>query len=258
MANRIPYKQNKPPVGSVINGAHPLSQGLVGCWLLNENGGGKANDISGNNNVGTLNNGITWDNTSARWDGSDDNITVPASSSLSNWNAISVCFSFQIRGTINRYSRYFEKGVNSEITISDWGGNYGIVIENLGGDNPMLSSPNTYNDGLWHDVVVTITADATATIILYVDGKNVGSTTHSQPPDKTHSMTFGDYGGSGNYSFNGGMKNFRIYRRVLSPQEVQELYVNPYAGILMPRRRNITQQVATDIIPNSNFFFFYQ
>src|SRR4030042_101428 len=30
---------NKPPLGSQINWGHPLSRGLVGCWLMNEGGG---------------------------------------------------------------------------------------------------------------------------------------------------------------------------------------------------------------------------
>jgi hypothetical protein len=34
-----PYNQQKPPLGSQINWGHPLSRGLVGCWLFNEGGG---------------------------------------------------------------------------------------------------------------------------------------------------------------------------------------------------------------------------
>src|SRR2546430_2775798 len=34
----------KPPLGAQINWGHPLAQGLVGCWLFNEAGGGIVKD----------------------------------------------------------------------------------------------------------------------------------------------------------------------------------------------------------------------
>jgi len=36
---RNPDPRKKPPYGSRIDPTHPLAQGLVGCWLLNEGGG---------------------------------------------------------------------------------------------------------------------------------------------------------------------------------------------------------------------------
>jgi len=44
----------KPCLGLQVNWAHPLSQGLVGCWLFNEGSGGQVFDLSGNGNTGTL------------------------------------------------------------------------------------------------------------------------------------------------------------------------------------------------------------
>ena len=46
--------QQKPMHGLQINWAHPLSKGLVGCWLFNEGSGGQVFDLSGNGNTGTL------------------------------------------------------------------------------------------------------------------------------------------------------------------------------------------------------------
>lgn len=53
-----PYTQ-KPPLGAQLNRSHPLAQGLVGCWLLSENGGNRALSATGANN-GTLLDGPTW------------------------------------------------------------------------------------------------------------------------------------------------------------------------------------------------------
>ncbi len=44
---------NRPLPGARLNMAHPLAKGLVGCWLLNEQGN-KANDLSPYQNHGTL------------------------------------------------------------------------------------------------------------------------------------------------------------------------------------------------------------
>jgi len=43
---------NKPPLGTQLNLAHPLSRGLIGYWPMNERMGDKVNDISGNRNTG--------------------------------------------------------------------------------------------------------------------------------------------------------------------------------------------------------------
>lgn len=44
----------KPWLGLQVNYGHPLSKGLVGLWLMNENSGDKVQDLSGNGNSGTL------------------------------------------------------------------------------------------------------------------------------------------------------------------------------------------------------------
>ena len=40
----------KPPLGTQLNYSHPLSQGLVGYWLMNEGSGNQLNDLSLNGN----------------------------------------------------------------------------------------------------------------------------------------------------------------------------------------------------------------
>ena len=43
----------KPILGEPIDFSHPLARGLVACWLLNEGGGSKVYDLSGNGHTGT-------------------------------------------------------------------------------------------------------------------------------------------------------------------------------------------------------------
>lgn len=44
----------KPLPGAQLNTSHPLAQGLVGCWLMNEGSGKNVHDYSGQNNEGTI------------------------------------------------------------------------------------------------------------------------------------------------------------------------------------------------------------
>ncbi len=68
----------KPPLGTPINWGHPLAQGLVGCWLMNEGGGLYAFDSSGRNNKGALTNLPLWypgkSGTALSFDGSYDHV----------------------------------------------------------------------------------------------------------------------------------------------------------------------------------------
>jgi hypothetical protein len=54
------WNQTKPPIGSKIDWSHPLSKGIVGCWLFNENGGDKIFDLSLNRIIGNLTFSIYW------------------------------------------------------------------------------------------------------------------------------------------------------------------------------------------------------
>ena len=51
----IPYNPLlKPPLGTPLDKSHRLARGLVGCWLMNENGGTTVFDLSGNVGTGTF------------------------------------------------------------------------------------------------------------------------------------------------------------------------------------------------------------
>jgi hypothetical protein len=44
------WRNQKPPAGSWLDRTHPLSNGLVGCWLFNENAGNVVYDVAKNSN----------------------------------------------------------------------------------------------------------------------------------------------------------------------------------------------------------------
>ena len=79
----------KPPRGAVLDRAHPLSRGLIGCWLLNEGTGSKLHDLSGGNNTGTFQNmdpQTDWvggrDGFALDFDGVNDFVQWPATTKL--------------------------------------------------------------------------------------------------------------------------------------------------------------------------------
>jgi len=83
--------QIKPALGSTIDFNHPLSQGLVGCWLFNEQAGNKIYDLAKDNN-GNLLNGvlITPENLgSLKFDGTNDYVDfssyTPEANTVSIW-----------------------------------------------------------------------------------------------------------------------------------------------------------------------------
>ncbi|MHC4629926.1 MAG: LamG-like jellyroll fold domain-containing protein [Planctomycetota bacterium] len=51
--------QLKPTRGILLNTHHPLTRGLVGCWLMNEGSGRKINDLTGFH-VGNITGPIAW------------------------------------------------------------------------------------------------------------------------------------------------------------------------------------------------------
>lgn len=67
------YYTNKPSDGAEVDFAHPLSEGLVGCWLLNERGGRVFKDLAGGNNgygydFNYMPNGVSFPAATARID----------------------------------------------------------------------------------------------------------------------------------------------------------------------------------------------
>jgi len=86
-----PYE--KPMYGVLLNPYHPLSHGLVGCWLFNEGGSNIVYDLSGQMNHGTIS-GATWKTekfgSALSFDGSNDYAEVSNSISLNPTSSISV------------------------------------------------------------------------------------------------------------------------------------------------------------------------
>jgi hypothetical protein len=123
-------------------------------------------------------------------------------------------------------------------STSDWGTaliNGGGVSMGIGNPDITIASPSTsYNDGNWHFVTGT-RAEASGTIILYVDGVQVATTSGTATTPRTAPSIIGlgrnDCDATGVYT--GSLDDVIAYARVLSPTEVTNLF-NYYTATALP------------------------
>ncbi|WP_158648722.1 MULTISPECIES: LamG-like jellyroll fold domain-containing protein [Candidatus Nitrosocaldus] len=112
------------------------------------------------------------------------------------------------------------------------GSNQGVIgkvqagFEDSNGRDYFVISPNTYNDGQWHYVVLTYDG---STLRLYVDGSLVSSlSTNGAVPDYNWNtpLTIGKNSLDNSRYFTGDIDEVRVYNRALNAQEVSDAYSN--------------------------------
>ncbi len=202
-----------------------LTSGLAAHWTLDETSGASIADNTGTN-TGTWTDGVNNNvaeettagqvNTALSFDGIDDEITI------SGFQAMTAPFSFSAwmnpnaPSTASKYALVIQ-GDNTNFYIK-WDSNFGPA-ETLGffsttGSN-VQTSIGTVTPGQWHHIVGTF--DGTI-LRAYNNGIEVSTTASTLIPRSAGSPTII---GS---EFNGNIDDIRIYNRLLSATEVQELY----------------------------------
>lgn len=239
----------KPPLGTQINSGHPLAKGLVGAWLMNEGGGGKVYDITGNNNTGTLS-AVTWPagnvGVSTGYNGSSSNIDCgrvtkiegAANLTVSLWckpsaltQNLTICakWNYSTQGTFGFQQYQSQSAGDIKLFIAtsptDPGTGYGEETT----FQPLKA-------GQWNHVLFTFTGGTGATI--YVNGKSGAQSRIGSPPSTLTSATadfiLGEFQGLGRW-WSGSLDNCLVYNRALSPSEIRQLYAQPFAFMRQPR-----------------------
>ena len=223
---------NKPPLGSLINWAHPLAKGLVGCWLMNEGSGNRISDLSGNGNNGTLigANGLpTWvpgrSGPALSFDAVDDYAIVPHSSSLNLGNTVTFASwiyptSFTGYRTVvaKAYSVFWFGLDGGSGRIQLWVGNVANQSDGAVQLNKWSyiaatwngTTINYYINGLYDSFDSNANSATTNLLNMYIGADREGVT------DPT-------------YFFPGLIDIVHIYNRALLAQEIWQLYAFPYA-----------------------------
>lgn len=242
-----PDPRVKPPLGATLDPEHPLSRGLVGCWLFNEGMGDRISDLT-NPNLSAAKTGSG----SFSWEGDAFRMIPDESGIMAYFNfgnqqrhrgltqktiAVAVC---NLQGT---WRWILTKGYNS--TAGGWAFGYlhedavqlwmhsirnseGKYCYNYFGPAPI---------GEWTHVVVTYDAALpSGNMRGYVNGKYSKSV--SCPGVVINpSNALMVLASVGSPPFNGLVKYIRLYNRALTQDEIAWLYAEPYAGIdYQPRR----------------------
>ncbi len=114
------------------------------------------------------------------------------------------------------------------------------------GTSVAVALPSAYQDGLWHHIVFTYDGLLLAAGCHgYVDGTEqtltVLSNNLSGSTSNTENIQFSGRGNGAANNWNSTLDSVRIYNRALRYSEVRRLYSEPFAGIVSPRRRIISQ-----------------
>lgn len=228
---------HKPPMGWPLNRGHPLTRGLVGCWLFNEGGGNRIYDLSGYNNTGTLTNMAFPPTTASGWnpgergptlvfDGSNDYgfVRIPSWTQLTivarcNLLAAGSYPEIVSSGGVQHILRFYEDTRRPDVV---W--NY----DNAGWARVL--SPDAVALNTWHQLACTF--DGTE-LTLYVDAQNKGTAT----PTYTAKTGWGigaRCGEDGNVDplfpryTNTIIDHVIFWCRALTSQELSRLYCEPF------------------------------
>ncbi len=241
------YKPHHAVVSAGYYRNHPRYQGCVGHWIFNEGGGGTVYDLSGSRAHGTLTAGPTWSvgqfGGAVNFDGTDDEIQVSDYVYATTALSLSLWVNDAANGRAQSYLAQWSGGQHA-FSLSHFSDNkYYLDVAGTGGGDIFFSSTSTYTTdtlGVWRHIVGVYRGTAGATILaMYRDGILIpGSVTGTIPASLFNSNQPIQIGAEGTNSWcQGKIDEVRIYNRVLSSDEIQSLYINPWLEFYTPPRR---------------------
>lgn len=237
------------PGGSANAVEGDLASDLVGWWKLDETSGTVAADSSGNGRDGTVTGTATWNGGdgftfSGGASGSGNAVKLP-DNLLANLDNVTVDFDVWVDPALSGNNFIFNLGNTASwpngtgylfVTDRDASGRLRATIAENGGGNGGEQSvirAGGLTRGAWKHVTYSITGGSAAVpgqAHLYEDGVLVASSTSitTKPslmgtPDGTTTHNFlGRSAYSGDRSFQGRLRDFRIYSRALTGAEAAE------------------------------------
>lgn len=217
---------------------------IVAIWLLDEDKGNVANDSSGNNHEGAINN--------AKWipgkfgpalDLSGGQMSVPHADSLTLQDH-----------TISFWAKVPKITGQWQLMISKEAGgparNYGIYVDlNNGAVHYGFSSANQWKsgtaatpitDGKWHHIAQAYNIKKLS-FKLYIDGKIDFQRVDGSKPDTNNSSVM-----FGANSLAGSLDDIIMFNVGLEEEDILELMNNGIKGVLTPKAVNVSHKLATN------------
>lgn len=222
----------KPSYGQIAAGAfrnHPQYRGCVGHWIMHENGGLTAYDISGYGHNGTLTNmNSATDWVPGQWgpaldfDGANDFIlvamTLPTKGAYSLW--------FKLGDLLSTYMM---------LTSVQWT-HKGIAFTGTVFFSQQTDFAWTSNTD-WHHLVVNFTTSVTPTGVFLDTIALTGVAGSNNVNANQSDLNISGRNSSGSLAFFGKLDDVRIFDHALSAENILALYNDPWAPWRTPRRR---------------------
>lgn len=241
------YKDTKPPLGSQINWGHPLSQGLVGCWIMNEGGGLKTINLC-DNDCGILISGAFFKNKVISFDGTNDYAALPKKNNIS-FNNVPFSGLFKARlisGTNNIFVS--RGGSNSGSPFGGWyaNTNYFITKQGAAAANAYsrlsnITIASSFLQRGWTGKYSTAGTTGQS-FSVYTDGK-LDNSTETNTAATGSDVNLSPYiacrtvaGVPATFS-NIEIEFLFLWKRIINPSEFIVLYESPYQFIQPLRRR---------------------
>ena len=185
----------RPTFPAQLDMSHPLTRGLVRCWVLNEDAGMRAWDSSPYMGYGTVAGGARGSWQGRYLDAVDDDIACGTSATLDLTTAFTILAWVKSPNGTTGLRTIFSK-LNAGVTVG-----YALAMGQVAdGELQFLNtlawvrSNYLINDGNWH--LVGVTYDS-VNYVFYNNGVAVQTTAGAAPPAATGEASFiGQYGGS--------------------------------------------------------------
>lgn len=216
---------NRPQFPGQLDMAHPLTKDLHGCWLLNENGGLRAMDLSPYGRHGLLTgfatpplrpfNGLPFD-------GVDDYVVTAYSEAATTlFTAVVWLKPYSVTG-----DQYIFSHGGTVASDTGWScGLSGALIRlTLHGVGNYDSAASLMQLNAWQMVAWTVNGTS---LSIYHNGLLNNSQTTGTMTAGTHLFSFASDPDGGRY-YAGQIACGMFYKRILIASEVKQLYQSPY------------------------------
>jgi hypothetical protein len=196
-------------------------------------------DLSGNDDNGLLGNGTVsnmpafdyYNKGSFNFDGSNDYISIPSSTSIKNNTTLSLEAWVYITNTTSYYAGIIGKGT------SDTDEEYCLLINSVNskvymdigaGGGPYTDVSYSFSPNIWYHIVGThLRTSGSSALNIYVNGSLLsGSTVNptNTVNDNSTAVSIGSRYSNGTSPWNGKIANVKIYTKTLSAAEVLQNY----------------------------------